>query len=178
MDDPLFVGLLERVRDLQRDREAFGQGQRPRFEALGEGRAGDELHDERVRFAAGLDAIDLRDVRVVELRQQLRLALEARETLLVLGERCRQDLDRDFALEPRVVRAVDLAHAAFAQLGGDLVGTDSLADQGRDLIRPGLQGCDCEVGGRSQPTRISTWRFAGTSVRRVTRAIRPPGPVS
>ena len=32
-----------------------------------------------------------------------------------------QDLDRDLALQLRVVRAVDLAHAAGADLGGDFV---------------------------------------------------------
>ena len=36
---------------------------------------------------------------MMELRQELRLALEAREALLVLGERRGQDLDRDVALQ-------------------------------------------------------------------------------
>ena len=37
---------------------------------------------------------------------------------------------RDVAIELRIARAIDLAHAAFAQLGDDLVGANSRA--GRD----------------------------------------------
>ena len=65
---------------------------------------------------------------MVELREQLRFALEARQALLVRGERRRQDLDRDVAPELGVGRPVDLAHAALAQLGGDLVGAEAGAD--------------------------------------------------
>ena len=62
---------------------------------------------------------------MVELGQELRLALEAREALRVRGEGRGQDLDRDLALELRVGGAVDLAHAALAELGGDLVGAEA-----------------------------------------------------
>ncbi len=99
MDDALFVGFLERLRDLQRERKAFSKGKWPRFEAFAERRAGNELHDEGMGRAAGLEAVDLGDVRVVELREELRLALESRQALLVLGEGRRQDLDRHLALQ-------------------------------------------------------------------------------
>ena len=39
----------------------------------------------------------------------------------------RQHLDRDVALEPRVARAVDLAHAARAERRQDLVRAEALA---------------------------------------------------
>ena len=64
---------------------------------------------------------------MVELRQNLRFALEAGQALLVLDERRRQHLDRDVALQPRVGRSPHLPHAAFAQLGDDLVGADATA---------------------------------------------------
>ena len=66
-----------------------------------------------------LEAVDVGDVRVVERGEQLRLALEAGEALRVGGEGRGQDLDRDLAPELRVGGAIDLAHAAFAELGGD-----------------------------------------------------------
>ena len=44
-------------------------------------------------------------------------ALEAGEPVGVGGERRRQDLDRDLALQLRVGRAIDLAHAAGADGG-------------------------------------------------------------
>ncbi len=125
MDDALVVGLFERLGDLQGERKAFGNGKSSGFEALGERRTGDELHDQGVRGAAGLEAVDLSDVRVVQLREQLRFALESGETLLVRSEGCGQNLDRHLALETRVGRAVDLAHAALAQLGGNFVGAEA-----------------------------------------------------
>jgi hypothetical protein len=41
----------------------------------------------------------------------------------VLGE----DLDRDLAAEPRVLGAVDLAHAAGTERGDDFIGTETRA---------------------------------------------------
>ena len=99
VDDPLLVRLFERLRDLQREGKALSQGKRPGFEALGERRAFDELHDEGPDAAALLEAEDRGDVRVMKLREELRLALEAGEALLVLGEGRGQHLDRDLALQ-------------------------------------------------------------------------------
>ena len=57
-------------------------------------------------------------LRMVERGEQPRFALEAREPI---RDRCandaRQDLDRDVAPQLRVAGAVDLAHAARAELG-------------------------------------------------------------
>ena len=72
---------------------------------------------------------------MMELGEELRFALEPRQALFVLGEFSRKDFDRDLALQPGVGRAVDLPHAAFAQLGGDLVGAEALSDH-RDYGRP------------------------------------------
>ena len=64
------------------------------------------------------------DVGVVEAPGGLRLLLEAAHPVGVRGERRRQDLDRDLALEPLVARAVDLAHPSGADRREDLVGTE------------------------------------------------------
>jgi hypothetical protein len=56
--------------------------------------------------------VDRGDVRVAERRQQLRFPPEACEPLGIGGDRLRQELERDVAPEPRVLRAPDLAHAA------------------------------------------------------------------
>ncbi len=47
VNNSLVVGLFERLRDLESERKALGKGKRPRFEAFGERRTVDELHDER-----------------------------------------------------------------------------------------------------------------------------------
>ena len=57
----------------------------------------------------------------------LGLALEAGQPVGVGGHALGQDLDGDLAIELRIPRAVDLAHAAGAEGREDLVGTESRA---------------------------------------------------
>ena len=47
----------------------------------------DELHDQRVHAATLLDAVNLRDVRMIERREDVRLTLEAGHAISVGGER-------------------------------------------------------------------------------------------
>ena len=84
----------------------------------------DQFHHERVDVRGLIlfdDAVDLRDVRVVERGQRLRFAREARDAIRIVREHVGQDLDRDVAVQLRIARAIHLAHSAFAQLGDDLV---------------------------------------------------------
>ena len=81
----------------------------------------DQFHHERVHAAAIFEAVDLRDVGMVQRGERLRLALEPGEPLGILRERVGQDLDRHVATERRVARAIDLAHAAGAEGGEDFV---------------------------------------------------------
>src|SRR5207249_1947331 len=83
----------------------------------------DEFHDQGALF----HAVDGRDVRMIELCQDLRFALEARHALGILSEGRREHLDRHVAIQARVPRAIDLAHAARAERREDLVGSDSEA---------------------------------------------------
>ncbi len=122
VDDSLLVRRLERLGDLPRDGEGLVEGERPALQPLGEVFALDELHDEGADAARLLEAVDRGDVGVLQLGQDLRLALETGEAVGVGGERLGQDLDRDLALQLRVGRAVDDAHPALAERGGDLVG--------------------------------------------------------
>ena len=74
-----------------------------------------------------VEAVHGGDVRVIQRGQELGLALEAREAVLVGGQRRRQRLDRDFAAELGIARAIDLAHAARADQAGDLIGAKTRA---------------------------------------------------
>jgi hypothetical protein len=60
-------------------------------------------------------------VRVVERGDHARLALESRARVGVAGNVRRQQLDGDAAIEPRVARPVDVAHATRADRCDDLV---------------------------------------------------------
>ena len=89
----------------------------------------DQLEDEEALLGVLLEPVDRADVRMVERGQQLGLALESGEALLVSEEDLGQHLDRHVAPEPRVGGAIHLSHPAFAELGGDLVMEQVLADQ-------------------------------------------------
>ena len=97
----------------------------------------DELHDQRATCRRpSLEAVDLRDVRVVERGERLRLALEAHQAIRIAGERRRQHLDGDVAIELRVAGAIHLAHAARAERAGHLERADPCTARQHRCHRP------------------------------------------
>ena len=76
-----------------------------------------------------VQAVDRADVGMVQRGENLRLAFEARHSPGVLGEGRRQHLQRDVAAELHVGSPIDLAHSAGADLLGNLVVSEGLADQ-------------------------------------------------
>ena len=52
---------------------------------------------------------------MVQRRRGTRFLLEAAQAVGIGGERLGQDLDGNFAVQPRVVRAIHFAHAACAK---------------------------------------------------------------
>src|SRR5581483_4687183 len=77
----------------------------------------EQLHDE-IPFA---DIEERADVRMIELRDRLRFSLEAKLQLRIIREIGGKDLDGDAAIEPRVARAIDLAHASGTEPRDDFV---------------------------------------------------------
>jgi len=130
VDDPLLVRGGQRLGDGHREvpqhleRHATGRDQRIQRLAL------DQLHREERRRTDLLDGMNGDDVRMVQRGNRVGLALEAAPVVLVVGL---QDLQRDVALQPAVVGAIDLAHPAGAEQGEDLVGAETLTGvQGHD----------------------------------------------
>jgi len=80
-----------------------GVGQRVTF---------DELHHERARCARFLEAVDVRDVRMIQRGEQVRFAFEARQALGIGREQIGEDLDGDVAMEQRVSRSLRRRRAA------------------------------------------------------------------
>src|SRR4249920_566537 len=76
------------------------------------------------------DSINLRNVRMTERREDLRLALEPCQPIAISGKRRRQDLDGDVAMQLGVVRSIDFAHAADAEHGEDLEPAGRVAEAG------------------------------------------------
>ena len=127
MDDALLVRGLERRRDLQRDRHRVGKSDRAARDVRGQILPLDELHDECDDSVALLEAVDVRDVRMVQRRQRPGFAVEARAPVGVEGEGLGQDLDRDVPTQFRVRCAIDLAHTAGAERRADCVRTEARA---------------------------------------------------
>ena len=76
--------------------------------------AADELHREEDLVVDHADVVDGDDVRVREPRHRLRLAQQARARRVLHALPRLEQLERDLAIELRIVRAVDHAHPAGA----------------------------------------------------------------
>ena len=107
VNDPREMRAGERRRDLAPEAEHVRDRQRPPGDPVGERFAFEELEDEVLDSVRAADVVEGADVRMVDLRDRFRLALEARAPVDVSGEGGRQDFDGDVAIEPRVARAVD-----------------------------------------------------------------------
>jgi len=139
MNDALAVRGGEGVGDRDGQLQKAGQRQLASGDQRRERTPRDVFHHEQARRADLFDAEQRDDVGVIERCDGLRLALEAGETLAVVGEVRRQRLDRHLALEARVAREVNLAHPAGAQQAEDLVGSDARSDfEGHPALRRSL----------------------------------------
>ncbi len=95
VDDALPMRLVERVGDLDAVAQDLLGRQRAFAEAVGERLALEVLHDEVVGVALAPDVVERADVRMRELRDRLRLALEAMARLLAGREVGGENLDGD-----------------------------------------------------------------------------------
>ena len=135
MDDPLFVGRFERLRDLPRDRQRLINRNRLVRETIGERRSLDQLQDEGLQCGLPrawrgdrfFKAVNRGDVRMIERGQDLRFALEACEPVDIEGEELGQNLQRDVAIELGVACAIDLAHPTRTKRAEDFVRAESSA---------------------------------------------------
>jgi hypothetical protein len=127
MDHPLLVGSLERLRNLRRDRQGLVDWNRASSDPICERRSLDQLHHERGRARALLQAVDGRDVRMVQCGEGLRFTVESRQALGVGSNRRGQYLDGYLPRQVGVRCAIHLAHPTDADLGGDFVRAEARA---------------------------------------------------
>src|SRR6266545_581243 len=85
----------------------------------------DELHNERAEAVRFFETVDRRDVRMIQRREQPRLARKPREPIGVAGKVGWEELDRDVAPELRIAGAIHLPHSAGAERRHDLVRSDA-----------------------------------------------------
>jgi len=77
-----------------------------------------------------LDIVDGSNVGMVQRGSGLSLDLESFPFFITGGDLARQELDGHLALELGVLSLIHHAHAAFAELGENLVVEDGFADHG------------------------------------------------
>jgi hypothetical protein len=129
VDHALLVCGLESRRHLPRDPQRLVARQRSFLQSIFERLALDQFHGEELQAAVVFEAVDRGDVSMLQTGEQSCFALEACNPLGIARHLFGQDLDCDLAAQLCVTGAIDLTHAALAQLRGDLVVTEGLADQ-------------------------------------------------
>ena len=94
-----------------------------------------KLHDDEDLVVFFLDRVDRRDIGVVQGRRGLCLDSEALAVRITGGDMAREKLYRDVAFQMLVVGFVDDTHPAFADVVGDSVVRNDLADHAGALRR-------------------------------------------
>ena len=125
MNDPLLVRGFEGLGDLLRDRQRSSSGMAPRAMRCDEIVALDEFHHERGESAALFEAVDARDVGMVERREDFGFALKARQRSASPATDAGRTLIATWRFRLRVGGPIDLAHPAHADLRGDFVGAEA-----------------------------------------------------
>ena len=96
---PRPVGHLQRLGDLNRNRDRLVNRDRPAVDHLVEALTLDQLHHQHMRAVEVLESVQGRDIGVVEARQHLGFTLEAHVALWIVRKILRQYLERDVAAE-------------------------------------------------------------------------------
>ncbi len=97
VNNAVLVSVLERFRNLLCDRQRFFQRDRASLDPVGERRPFNQFHHQRTHAPAVFEAVDGSDVGVVEGCENLRLTLEARHKLRVLGEFLQDHFQRNIS---------------------------------------------------------------------------------
>jgi len=129
MDNALGVSGIERVGNLDGEGQNRIAFHRAIPDVMLERHAVQELHDDERTPIVLADFVDRADVRVVQCRGSLGLALEAAERLRVLRHVVGKELERDKATKFGVLCFVNNTHPAAAELLDDSVMRDRLPDQ-------------------------------------------------
>ncbi len=103
---------------------AFGTGTGAGGEPPAQGLALEQFHDHERSALVDAHVVDDAHVGVAQRPGGARLLLEPTDALGVAGKPARDDLDRDVAAEPAVVRAEHLSHPARPEGGEDRIGSE------------------------------------------------------
>ena len=115
MDDSFAMSSLEGIGDLPRDLNRRVRCHGTAAETPGQCRPVDELHHESVHTGRDLEAVNRRDVGMVQGGEQASFPLQARDALRIIGQRRRQHLDGNLPAQSHVEGSIHFAHPAGIQ---------------------------------------------------------------
>jgi len=150
VDDPLLVRRGQAVGDLERMAERLSRSKGTASESGPKSLAFQQLLDHVGRAVLLSNVVDRRDIGMVQDPRGPGLLLESAQTVGVRCEKGRQDLDRDFATQPWILRPVHLSHPTGAQRREYLVGTDAITGGERhepcENLNPRQRACAERTG--------------------------------
>ena len=127
MDDAAIVSGSERARELGADTNGFIGCERTAHQTIGERRTLDQLQHKQVHAVELLDAVNGRDVRMIQRREYPGLAFEAGKPLRVVRERMGKHFEGDLASELPIACVVHLPHSSAAERADHVEAADAIA---------------------------------------------------
>src|SRR6266851_3186220 len=129
MDNAGGVGFRQPFGGVLQEPEQLSQLSSLLMNLLAQSSAIDELHGDEVHTVALADFMDGSDVRMIERRRGLRFLFEAPYSILIRREVSRKNLQRDLAVQARVLGQIDFAHSPRTNVRDDFVMRDGLVDE-------------------------------------------------
>src|SRR5579862_1577675 len=173
MDNALVMRGLKGVGHLTCDGQHIGHWHRPACDVRGEILTLHEFHHDGANILCFLEAVNVRDVRMVERGQGLGLAREPREAFRVVGKNARHDLDGNVSIELRVPGAIHLAHPASTDDTEDFVRAEALPGEQRHaenalsskFVSAHASLTSCAAGRRVEEPFLVPWFSAKSGVQ-------------
>jgi hypothetical protein len=146
MNDSFFVGRLQRFSNLGSDANRLRKIEAARRQFVLQRRPRHQFENEEANIAwlSVLQAINRRDMRMVQRSQHVRFAFESGQARRIARELRRQDFDSHFPAELGIAGAINLAHAARTER------TDYLVMLQTRPRGQGHIGCYCSVHRRHE----------------------------
>ncbi|HEV8336851.1 MAG TPA: hypothetical protein VGR67_10570 [Candidatus Polarisedimenticolia bacterium] len=157
MDDSPLVGRLESLGDLPCDRQGLLERHGPVRDSVGERRSLDQLEHQRRRPGRFFHPIDGADGAVAQRGQDLSFTAETGEPVGIPGKGLREHLDGHLPVEPGILGAIHLAHAARAERSEDFIRAQTCSR--RESHADGI------INGFRVQERRGSWAAAGELYR-------------
>ena len=127
MHDPGGMSSRETLGRVLQVAQQLSQIRARRMNLLAQRHAIDKFHRDVMDAFLFTYLVNCRNARMIERRRRLRFLFKSPHAVFVYGEFGRQNLQRNFPVQPSVFCQVHLAHSTCANLRADFVATESCA---------------------------------------------------